>query len=197
MGAWDDMIGVISRAVMILRSTDSTTGLSFIQAAGLGDALPSGEQDLIQENDLDHVQHYGFESYPPADTELIILDANGGEVAIGERSELPSALASAALASGESRTYGADAQYIKHVAGGETIHEPKAGQFIKLGSGATKKLVLDGDSVNSSGAFDTWAGLVETRFAALGVPFAAPDKWGVVGPVIGTAVASATKVKGE
>jgi hypothetical protein len=169
-----------------------TGGLAFIQAFNHGDPDDPDNQELVQEIDVDHIQHFGFESFPAVDgaTEGIKVDADGGEACIAERRVLPSGLA--ALVVNESRTYGEDGQSILHKTGGDIEAEPKAGKHVKLGNGATLAVVIQGDSVVQSAALQTWMSNVEGALNTLGQPIAP-----LVGSVIGAVQASTTKVKAE
>jgi phage gp45-like len=128
-------IRAIFRVVIVKRVVES--GQAFLQAFARGDPDDPTNQELMQEADLDHIQHFGFESFPPIDgnTEAIVVDADGGEAAIAEKRVLPSGLP--ALLVNEARIYGEDGQYVNMKSGGNVVLEPKAGSFILLGSGAT------------------------------------------------------------
>lgn len=128
------------RAIVIRKSYESDDGdtgkLGFLQAYGRGDPDDSDNVELIQEEDLSHVQPYGLDSSPPADTETVVIEADGGEVAIGERYPVPKNLPS--RASGDVMVYSLGEHYIHLDDDGDLIAEPKSGQYIKLGSGATE-----------------------------------------------------------
>jgi phage gp45-like len=194
-----DAATAIYRISFVSRVVES--GLAFLQAYGHGDPDDAANQELLQEEDLEHMQHFGFESFPAGDgdTEGIVVGADGGEACIAERRVLPTTLA--ALVAGESRTYGEDGQSILHKTGGDIEAEPKSGQHVKLGSGATKDLGLDGDTVDRTTAppdsMTAWMTLVEGVCNTV-----APGTFTGVNNALsfsdnGTLTASATKVKGE
>jgi len=157
----------ISRVVFVKRLV--TAGLAFIQAFGHGDPDDPTNQELLQEIDIDHIQHVGFESFPVTSdglTEGIKVDADGGEAVIAERRVLPTTLA--ALVPREARIYGEDGQSVLMKTGGDIEAEPAAGKVFKVGNGATLKMVMDGDPCTSNAAFNAWALAVEAGIAAAG-----------------------------
>jgi phage gp45-like len=128
-------------------------GLAFLQAYAHGDPDDPDNQELLGEADVDHVSHFGFSSSPPADTEAIVVEADGGECSLGERDSLEdldthgTADEMPALATGDTCIYSQDGTYIFLDSSGkltikamtdnvEVITE--AGKQIKLGQdGAT------------------------------------------------------------
>lgn len=126
----------IYRITPVKRSIDS--GLAFLQANGHGDSNDATNQELLQENDLDDISHFGFESFPRqnGETEYIVVDADGGEAAIASRRVLPQVLAD--LAEDEARIYGEEGQSVLCKANGDIEGHPAAGQFFKIPNDATE-----------------------------------------------------------
>ena len=181
----------IYRITPVQRAIDG--GLAFLQAHGHGDTNDAANQELLQETDLDDISHFGFESFPRqnGETEYIVVDADGGEAAIASRRVLPVSLAD--LVADEARIYGEDGHSILMKAGGDIECEPAGGGTVKIGSGAAKALVLDGDNCDVVLAFTTWMTAVEAGVLAGGGGVVAP----LVGTTIATVTATATKGKGE
>lgn len=123
----------IFRVAFVKRTIDS--GLAFLQANGHGDPDDAQNQELLQEDGLDHIQHIGFESYPvmDGDSEGIVVESDGGESCIAERRALPDDLKD--LVSGEARTYGEDSQSLLHRSGGDNELMAKDGYVNRLGAG--------------------------------------------------------------
>ncbi|MEE9367154.1 MAG: hypothetical protein V3W44_10730 [Dehalococcoidales bacterium] len=173
------VIGQAVRAIYLATPIKRTveSGLAFLQAYGHGDVTDATNQELLQEADLKDVQHFGFEGFPvmDGDTTYVIVDADGGLVAIASSRKLPTALAD--LVAGESRIYGQDDQSVLCKTGGDIECEPGGGKKVKVGDGAASVMVLDGDDCISNLTFDTWALAVETGIAAAGGGAVGP--WGV------------------
>jgi len=123
-------------------------GLQFLQAYGHGDPDETDDQELLQEDDLDHVQHFGFRSSPPADTEAIVAEVDGGMASIAERDSVEDLTSHGTadqmptLATGDTCLYSQDGTYIYLDADGKlTIKSlsgnieviTEAGDIIKLG----------------------------------------------------------------
>lgn len=98
----------VFRAIVVKRTVDS--GLAFFQAKGQGDPDTNDDHNLLQESELDHVSHYGIDSYPPADTELVVVEADGGLVSLGERDSVPTSIPT--RNSGDSCIYSAAGNYV-------------------------------------------------------------------------------------
>jgi phage gp45-like len=107
-------IGSIYRSLLAQRNVETEGGntgkIAFLQVKGRGDPDDVDNQEIVQEADIDHVQHYGLESYPLADTEMVIMDCDGGEVSLGERDAVPTGLSD--LAQGDVRVYDSASQEI-------------------------------------------------------------------------------------
>jgi hypothetical protein len=177
------------RAVVIRKSYEAdepaTGKFGFLQAHGRGDPDDPTDVDLVQEADLDHVQHYGFDSHPPADTEIVVAEIDGGEVCLGERYPVPTSLPT--RASGDVMIYSLGGHYIWLDDTGNMVLEPVSGRFVFLGSGANKKMAISGDIVVQGSALKTWMDAVT---GATGVP-------AFVGTTLGTITATSAKVKAE
>lgn len=183
------------RAVVIRKSYENdepaTGKYGFLQAHGRGDPDDATDVDLIQEDDLDHVQHYGFDSHPPADTEIVVAEIDGGEVCLGERYPAPTALPT--RVSGDVCIYTLGGHFIFLDDNGNIILEPQSGKFIFLGDGANKKVAVNADDVVTNSAFTTWRTNVEAGILAGGGGVVPP----LVGSNIGTITATSAKVKAE
>lgn len=173
------------RGVLVVKSyvtDDAGTGkLGFIQASGRGDP-DSAEGEVVQEADLDHTQHFGFCSNPPADTELIIVDVDGGECVIAERDSMSTSIPD--RATGDTVLYDSGNQYvqldqdskivIKSPVGNVEIIA-KAGSQVKIGhDGATYRDIAyahnteAGASKVASGAtLNTWTHNVKSDIDAI------------------------------
>ena len=148
----------IYRISIIKRATDS--GLAFIQSFGRGDPDDATNQDLVQEMDLDHVQHYGLETHPWVDSdndvevEGVVVDADGGEACIAERFDMENldthgtADEMPARAKGDTVLYSKDGTYIFLDADGKLTIKAmtdnveiitEAGKQIILGQGGTTR----------------------------------------------------------
>jgi hypothetical protein len=201
-----EMVRSIFRISIIKRTTKG--GLAFIQAFGRGDPDDPDNQDLIQEDDLDHAQHYGLETRPPTgvDVEGVVVDSDGGEVCIAERFSLedldthgtPDEMP--ARNPGDTVLYAKDGTYIFLDADGKLTIKAmtdnveiitEAGKRIRLGQdGATYRDVAyahnteaGASKVASGAALDTWTHQVRDDIAAIKVDLdqalrASPTKWG-------------------
>jgi len=168
----------------VVEKDNADTGkIAFMQVKGDGDPGDPDNQDVLQEDDVDHVQHYGFESYPAADTELIGLDADGGSVVIGERDAVPKTLGD--LAQGDVRLYDSaaneillDADTVIRItcAVGNVELYAKAGSIVKLGndSSATYRKAAyahtteaGASKVASGTTLDVWTGNVLADITAI------------------------------
>jgi len=142
----------IYRAILVTRTVvadENGDKLAFIQAHGRGDPDDPDAGELVQEDNLDHVQHYGFESYPPVDTELVTIESDGGEACIGERDAVPSVLAD--LATGDVRIYDEDGQYVLLDKGSKIVVKSNQGDielipntfnYVKIDDAATEFAAL-------------------------------------------------------
>lgn len=164
---------------------------------------------------------YGFRSYAPKNTGLVLTYSEAGLLVLGQEGELPTGVSEPL--SGETVLYNSQgavvhldengdinitqksgrAVTVGEAAGGQlkiatdgTIYiEQKSGQTVKIGSSATgqKAVVRHGDNTLSGDKFDTWALAVET-----GIPTgtAPPTSWGT-GGIVGTAAATSTEVSAK
>lgn len=181
----------IYRISIIKRVTD--TGLAFVQAFGHGDPDDAQNQELLQEIDIDHVQHYGLVTHPPAsdtvDVEGIVVDADGGEACIAERFNLEdldthgSADQMPARNLGDTVLYAKDGTYIFMDADGKLTIKAmtdnieiitEAGKQIKLGQdGVTYRdaayahnTEAGASKVASGATLNTWTHEVKDDIAA-------------------------------
>jgi hypothetical protein len=145
-----------------------------------GEALDS---QIVQQEDLDRVTPYGFDSVPPDGTESVAVPGDAADTIVGERRSRPSSIPDPGNAG---MLYGEGGAYMTPGDGGDGVLEPEAGQTINIGDSATKALALNGDSVNASTAFGIWVAAVSAALS-LSSP----------GNPIGSVVASSTKGKGE
>lgn len=123
------------------------TGVAFLQAFGHGDPDDADNQELCQEDSLDHIQHYGFVSRPPVgvDTEGIVVESDGGDACIAERYNLENlathggADALPTINDGDTVLYAKDGTYIFLDADGNlTIYGITGNVDIKTKSGQVK-----------------------------------------------------------
>lgn len=139
---------------------------------------------------------YGLRSYPPQDHELVYMQTEGGLVVVAQREDATdyAGYSLSEPVEGEVVLYNNQGASVKLDQSGGVVAEPKSGQHVKLGDGATKDIALDGDDCISNATFDAWALDVETKIAAAGGGAVAP--WGTRVSLADVS-ASATKVKGE
>jgi len=193
------------RVTIIKRTVED--GLAFLQAYGHGNTEDPDDQELLQEADLDHAQHFGFKSGPPADTEAIVCDPDGGLSTVAEVDSVEdldthgTADQMPDVNSGDTCIYSQDGTYIFLDADGKLTIKAmtdnveiitEAGKQIKLGQdGATYRDIAyahnteAGASKVASGAtLNTWTHDVESDIAALKVDIeeaigTGVTKWGV------------------
>jgi hypothetical protein len=89
---------------------------------------------------------YGHLGMPPQGVELTYLETASGLVVVSARDTIPSGIP--VPKDGDSIQYSSGGSYSHHDADGDTVHEPKSGQVIKLGAGAAE-FTAKGDSVDS------------------------------------------------
>ena len=180
----------IYRVAIIKRGLDR--GLGFLQAFGHGDPDDPDNQELVQEDNIDHAQYFGFTSHPPADTEAVILECDGGEVSVAERDSMenldtfgnkPKEIPK--LEKGDTCIYAqggthiyldADGHLTIRCITGDIVLITETGLHTKIGSTANRALALDGDYCISNLAFDAWALAVEAGILAAAGPVVGP--WG-------------------
>jgi phage gp45-like len=136
-----------------------------------------------------HAQPYGLRSNPPTDHELVYLQTAGGLIIVTSREDAAdfSAYGLTEPADSAVMLYNSQGCSIHLDENGDIIHEPKSGRHIKLGDGATKALVLDGDDVKQGSAMKTWMDAVTTATSVAAL----------VGTSLGTVDGSSSKAKGE
>lgn len=163
-----------------------------VQVAAHGANMPAADQEVIQADGLDLVQHYGVRTRPPKDTELVLLPTvdSDGECVIGENDEPPSGLP--ALGDKDVQWYTSSGQYVHLDDDGDMVLEPISGKDVLLGSGATKAIAVNGDSVYPTSSFATYLNNLYT--AAYGSPPGTPI---TSATQIATVTASTTKAKAE
>jgi phage gp45-like len=157
-----------------------------VQAEGL-------DGQILQQEDVERVTPYGFDSNPPADSEGVSVPGDAADVIVGERRNIPSGLP--ACAQGSSRTYSESGSYLQHNKDGDSEYEPNSGKVLKLGKTATKALALHQDINHKLAAMATWMTQVETELNILtpGTVFPLSSTFTAISSIN----ASATKAKGE
>lgn len=181
---------------------DATTRMVEVQVSGWGGDPVASDPSLRPQTipGMPVMFPYGFLSLLPTgnEYEVTVLETASGVIGVSMRNALPSGIPTPA--EGDSVQYSSGGSYSHHDASGDTVHEPNSGKVIKLGAGATKKAVVDGDDAKPNSAMNTWAGAVETALSAAGSPINPAQNWTATVAAagsLGDAVASSTRVKVE
>lgn len=134
-----------------------------------------GGHEMLQADDFDHVQHYGFRSTPPKDTEYVRVPGDPSDTAVAERVTPPTALPS--RATGDSLIHGPDGNSFVHCDGsGNVVITAESTKKVLIGrGGSTAGVARLDDTVKALTSMAAWLATVSTH-----VGTAVPTDFGAI-----------------
>lgn len=159
-------------------------------ADGCAQAACHGDDDeTLQQGTLDIAQHYGLQTYPPQDTEMVVVASEDeADICVAERPVAPTHTPT--LAQGDALLYSETGYIHMDQDVGIIIAADSVGSRpVKIGVSATKGIVLHGDIVYPDAAFAIW-------LTAVGAATGVGGAYTTATP-IGTVASSATVGKAQ
>ncbi len=142
---------------------------------------------------------YGFRSYAPVNTGLVLTRSQAGLLVLSQENALPSDVTEPL--SGEALLYNSTGATVLLDEDGNVILNPtgpgESPPVIKLGEGATKKVALDDDKCPATTKMKTWMGQVESGISGAGGVPPTPMANTFNSTQIATVNATAQKVRGQ
>jgi len=163
---------------VVIESSDTDGGCKAVGADG----------DVDQLDGTDYYEPPGIALGSLAGLEGAKIDDDSDTPIVLPRGTRPSGIPTPVA--GSCLLYGPNGEYVYPNSSGDIEAEPKSGRTVKLGSGATKAVGLDGDTVNAGRSMAAWIAKVQAVVVAIDPTTVAPTDFGLLS-------ASATKAKAE